>query len=295
MYTHATAQLLHQLQVHVTDVYDMCHGPGRQELVHVPNHDNLCLITGGEEQSGRDGHARRPAPGQLCLLPAAAQVDRSLAALTGKGFCRIQGCHFSARVGELGLFQWLDVPHRLTIPHPGKIAELLQALSATLANSSVSARVREKALLLEIISIYLEEASIVRVAASGPDDLERLAEIERFLDAHLMAPLTLNQLACHLHLHPNYLVRYFQKHFAMSPLKYFTRKRMDKACFMLATTSLPVGRVAELVGYGDTNHFAKTFRRETGFSPTAYRNDRRMASAQADHNEECRRGDGIMV
>ncbi|MFC5469837.1 helix-turn-helix domain-containing protein [Cohnella suwonensis] len=49
------------------------------------------------------------------------------------------------------------------------------------------------------------------------------------------------------------------------------RKRMQKAKSILATTSLPVKEVAELVGYPDTNHFAKAFRKESSFSPTEYR------------------------
>ena len=49
------------------------------------------------------------------------------------------------------------------------------------------------------------------------------------------------------------------------------RKRINKAKFLLTTTSLSMKEIAEQTGYKDTNHFAKSFRKDTDFPTTEYR------------------------
>ena len=56
-----------------------------------------------------------------------------------------------------------------------------------------------------------------------------------------------------------------------SPQKTLTRLRMQEAKRLLATTAEPIARVGELVGYPDQFYFSRTFRKEVGENPTAYR------------------------
>jgi LacI family transcriptional regulator len=49
------------------------------------------------------------------------------------------------------------------------------------------------------------------------------------------------------------------------------RLRIDEARRLLATTSLPVKKVAVLVGFSDISHFTTVFRRHTGVPPGRYR------------------------
>lgn len=281
--SYQVGEMLQNLQVHVTDAhYTQC-WPQWRELDYTPAHNKFYLIEDGEGWIQVDSRTFHPAPGQMCLLPA--RVRQSYSAIDGKLPFRKYWCHFTARLGDLDLFQWLDVPYCQQIRDVGRMTELFRELTAWFADPSLTARFREKAVLLEILSLYLENAP-VRIAADRSGDLERLTEIERFIETKLAEPLSLDMIARHLHLHPNYLVRYFQKHFAVSPLKYLTRKRMDKAKQLLQTTPLSVKEVAEQVGYGDTNHFSKAFRRETSLSPTEYRRHRTPQPQRSENNKE---------
>ena len=54
-----------------------------------------------------------------------------------------------------------------------------------------------------------------------------------------------------------------------------SRKRMDKAAYLLRTSALTVGQVIELVGYDNTSYFHRAFRARFGLTPAAYRKQMR--------------------
>ena len=51
-------------------------------------------------------------------------------------------------------------------------------------------------------------------------------------------------------------------------------RRMIAAAELLSQPAIPVGDVARLVGYRQSPHFARTFRRRYGVSPSVYRAER---------------------
>lgn len=263
------ADLLQNLQVQLAGAYFTECWPEWRELDYVPAYNKFYFICEGEGWIKIDGREFYPVPGQLCLMPA--HVAQSYSTISERTYHKYW-CHFNATLGELDLFQWLDVPYCMDIRNHARMLALFQELTALYKDSSYLSRIREKAVLLEIIACFLSEAdTLIRVIPGRNEDIERLKRIESFIDDHLSEPVTLEQIAKHVHLHPNYLVRYFNKHLSVSPLKYLYRKRMRKAKALLGTTSLSVKEVAERVGYPDTNHFAKAFRRENSCSPSEYR------------------------
>lgn len=265
------ADMLPYLQVHLEDAhYTECTTQWR-EMDYVPAYNKFYLICEGEGWLRIDGKEYRPVPGQLCHMPAHAL--QSYSAVSDRPYKKYW-CHFTATMGGLDMFQWLEAPHLLDVPpaRMGDLLRLFEDLAALHQDAGYLSRIREKAVLLEIVAIFLAESNLrLRIMPNRREEVERLQRIDAFVDAHLSEALTLERMAKQVHLHPNYLVRYFNKHFAMSPLKYLNRKRMQKARSLLASTSLSVKEVAERVGYPDTNHFAKAFRKETSCSPTEYR------------------------
>lgn len=65
--------------------------------------------------------------------------------------------------------------------------------------------------------------------------------------------------------------RIFKKNTGMSTQCFITRMRMKKACEMLEKTELPMKEIAEWMDYEYQSHFTKQFRKETGLSPSEYR------------------------
>ena len=52
---------------------------------------------------------------------------------------------------------------------------------------------------------------------------------------------------------------------------YLVQLRLKMAESLLRDTQLPVGQIANRVGYEDTSHFIRLFRRSLGQTPSAYR------------------------
>ncbi|QJD87668.1 AraC family transcriptional regulator [Cohnella herbarum] len=263
------SNLLLNLQVHPVEAHFTHCLPEWKELDYIPAYNKFYWIREGEGWLKINGKEYSPLPGQLCLMPA--HVEQSYSVVNDNTY-RKYWCHFTASVGELDLFQWLDVPYCVDIRNNEQLTGLFQELAELHMSEAFISRIREKAVLLEIIAVFLTEAEgNIRVVTGRLADMERLNRIEQFVGDHLSEPVTLEQIAKSIHLHPNYVVRYFNKHFGVSPLKYLNRKRMQKAKELLGSTSLTVKEVAERVGYPDTTHFAKAFRKESSCSPTEYR------------------------
>jgi YesN/AraC family two-component response regulator len=52
---------------------------------------------------------------------------------------------------------------------------------------------------------------------------------------------------------------------------YLLQVRLERAKALLATDDVSISEVADMVGFGDLPRFDKVFKRDTGFSPSAYR------------------------
>ncbi|WP_261305925.1 helix-turn-helix domain-containing protein [Paenibacillus andongensis] len=261
------SDLLQNLQIHILEAHLTQCATSWKELNFTPEHNKLYWILEGEGWVKVDHQELNPMPGQLCLLPA--HVLHSYSTISDRPYLKYW-CHFTAHIGSFDLFQWLDIPLFIQIQSVEQMTAWFQELAALHHEPSLTSRLREKAILLQIISSYLE-AVPVQVLQKRTDEMDRLGQLRQFIEQNLHKSITVEQMAKSVHLHPNYLIKYFKKHFGMPPAKYMQRKRIDKAKFLLTTTSLSMKEIAEQTGYEDTNHFAKSFRKDTGFPPTEYR------------------------
>ncbi len=67
-----------------------------------------------------------------------------------------------------------------------------------------------------------------------------------------------------------YLRKLFSNLFGITPAKYVTDLRIEKAKAMLASGNMSVSEIAEAVGFSTIYHFSKTFKRITGYTPTEH-------------------------
>lgn len=67
------------------------------------------------------------------------------------------------------------------------------------------------------------------------------------------------------------LERRFRSELGVSILEQIRKARTEQICRMLVETSLPIGRIAEALGFEDVQHFARYFRSDRDMSPLAYR------------------------
>ena len=70
---------------------------------------------------------------------------------------------------------------------------------------------------------------------------------------------------------PHYFCELFKKSTGVSPHQYVMRCRINRAKILLRSPELTVNRVANAIGFVDQGHFAKSFRRIVGVTPTQFR------------------------
>lgn len=78
-------------------------------------------------------------------------------------------------------------------------------------------------------------------------------------------------LASELGLSPFTVVRQFRASTGKTPYAYLLELRLERAKQLLAANSTPVQSIARKVGFEDLAHFSAFFKRNTGYSPSSYR------------------------
>jgi AraC family transcriptional regulator len=132
--------------------------------------------------------------------------------------------------------------------------------------------------LAQAIAIHLVRnyAEIDGAARSGSPSLPgyKVRQITDWMAAHLTEEFTLDQLAAQAGLSKFYFNRLFKRALGVAPSRYHINLRMDEARRLLRETKKSVVEVALDIGYANPSHFAQLFRRETGLSPSDYRQQR---------------------
>ena len=100
---------------------------------------------------------------------------------------------------------------------------------------------------------------------------QRLHRVLAYIEDHVNERVAVQQLAATVHMSPFHFTRVFKVAVGHSPHAYLTRVRMERARELLATTQLPIVKVARHVGFQTQAHFTCVFRKHTGVTPRAYR------------------------
>ncbi len=96
---------------------------------------------------------------------------------------------------------------------------------------------------------------------------------KEYIAAHLESEVSLNQVAEHLGLSPNYFSTLFRKYHKQTFMEYLVGARVDKAKQLLKTGRYKVYEVANLLGYADPRYFSEIFKAHTGVNPAEYSKD----------------------
>lgn len=101
--------------------------------------------------------------------------------------------------------------------------------------------------------------------------LGKIHEAREIIESDIQSPLSLHKLALAVGTNENYLKAAFKHEFGISVYTYLTECRMRVARQLLLDTSLPVERIANIVGYTDPISFYGPFKRRFGVTPNLFR------------------------
>jgi len=92
------------------------------------------------------------------------------------------------------------------------------------------------------------------------------------LDLHYADPVCLDELAALAGVSKFHLVRTFRASYGETPIRYLTRRRIERAQDLLRYANLTVTEICMLVGFASLGSFSSRFTELVGESPVAYRN-----------------------
>ncbi|WP_438348554.1 response regulator [Paenibacillus sp. FA6] len=98
-----------------------------------------------------------------------------------------------------------------------------------------------------------------------------MAEAKAYIEQNIAKEVTLEEVANLVGLTPNYFSLYFKKATGVTFINYRMTKRIALAEKLLALPHYRIVDVAHEIGYEDYSHFAKTFRKVNGLTPTEFR------------------------
>lgn len=259
---------LDNLQVQVTEMGHRQVWPDWRDLDYTPDYNKFYLICDGEGWLKIGDKEYAPKPGQLFLMPQG--VKQSYSYTDGPRFTKYW-CHFTAKVGENNLFNLLKVPVFLESGVDDEPKRLFRELLSCESDTSLTAPLLVKAAMMKLIAYYVEHAATA-VAGVEPAAVSKpLQAVIEYIHHNYYRNLTIDELAECAHLHPNYFIRVFKRHFGTSPIQYVNRKRIEEAKWLLTSTNLLLAEIGANVGISDISYLSKLFKSSTGLSPTAYR------------------------
>ena len=105
-----------------------------------------------------------------------------------------------------------------------------------------------------------------------PPAVNRTARLlSEYIEKNLVTISSLSDLCNAFHYSKNYIIRIFNKEFGVSPIRYINNAKIQRAMYLLETTSKSIGEIAAECGYADYPYFYKRFVQSTGMSPLEWR------------------------
>ena len=99
-----------------------------------------------------------------------------------------------------------------------------------------------------------------------------LNHILTYIHLHIEAPFTLNDMADALRLIKPYISQIFKQETGQTVMSYVTDVKINQAKMLLHDTNLSILAISERLGYYDSSHFGRVFKKVTGLTPPAFNN-----------------------
>jgi AraC family transcriptional regulator len=104
----------------------------------------------------------------------------------------------------------------------------------------------------------------------------QIARVRTFIDKNLHHTIHTQDLSAVARRSPAHFSRSFKLTFGEPPHAYVVKRRLEKACHLMITSSASLSEIALSVGFSDQAHLCRLFRQAFGQSPASWRREREI-------------------
>ena len=120
-------------------------------------------------------------------------------------------------------------------------------------------------------TLHLIEAALARQHSLGGATQQLVRQAMAYIHMHSAETLSREDIAGHIGISADYLTDCFRQELNLTPMMYLRRYRIRQARELLETSDLSIMQIALKVGFSESAHFTRTFQREVGMTPRAFR------------------------
>lgn len=124
---------------------------------------------------------------------------------------------------------------------------------------------------MSILGIAAELTRSIVKNKSQSSTPKYLLKVKSYIDQEPCFSPTLQELSQLVKISPEHLCREFKNKFGLTLGEYIRHKKISKACDLLKKKGMPIEDIAFELGFSDSSHLNKTFKKIIGLSPGAYR------------------------
>ena len=114
---------------------------------------------------------------------------------------------------------------------------------------------------------FLMELARQAVNRDYPQELQNALE---YIQCNLDKSLTLQEIASHSNVSSATLFRQFKQHLHVSPIRYFSDRKLERAAELFRQKCYSVKEVAQMLNFSSPQYLATEFRKKYGSSPKKY-------------------------
>lgn len=210
-----------------------------------------------------------PSKGQLYLLPA--KTVQSFSTHPNAPYQKYF-CHFEAKCSELDLFEIIRTPLCTDAKNIDLVTGFFTGMIDCFQQTNLSSMIKVKQYMMDLLCCYLECCSSHQIELIEKNYNCPLNHAIRYLEHHIHEEVTVKKMAEIAGYHPNYFTKLFQQNFGISPVQFIVRKKTELASKQLCSTQIAISVIAESLGFNSQFYFSNFFKKQTGMTPTEYRN-----------------------
>ncbi len=128
--------------------------------------------------------------------------------------------------------------------------------------------IETQGILSILLSRFVKPSDIFSSKGSFKGDLNKVLI---YIAKHLDEDITVARLARYCNLSSDHFSKSFHAKFNITPSKYIQLKRIERAQFLLLSTSDSLKQIAEKVGLNNLSYFSRKFTEIAGISPAKFR------------------------